>query len=94
MEFDSSFENFSPKAPKTNSPPFLRSENVVAIFTVLAILRRMRSTLGIEAMIEYMEKYLVMIEKRNPDFKLAVTRVLEVMNVEKMYRDVMAADEI
>ena len=93
MNFDNASGQHLPQVPKTDSPPFLSPDNVVAIYTVLAILRRMKLCLSIEAMLEYMDAYLSVLEKNNQDFKMTVTRVLEVLNVEKMYRDVIDADK-
>lgn len=37
---------------------FTNSANSIAIYTVLCILRRMKREVGLEAMLEYLDKYL------------------------------------
>lgn len=72
--------------------PFLTPRNVVAIYTVMHILLRMRRELGMEAMLEYMEAYLECIEKDNPKFRKTVKMVLSLMDLEKMYQDAMGSE--
>ncbi len=62
-------------------------DNPVAVYTVLCILRDMRSELGLEAMLEYMGEYLGAIERSNPELKGAVARAMTLVSVGKMYRD-------
>ena len=64
--------------------------NSIAVFTVLCILRSMRKELSLEAMLEYMEKYLVTVEKYNPQLKNAVRKVISTINIEKIYKDAMS----
>jgi len=45
------------------------SAHSIAVYTVLCILRGIKSQLGLEAMLEYMEGYLVTMEKNNPMLK-------------------------
>ena len=63
------------------------ANNTVAIYTVLTILMQMKTTLGLEAMLEYIGKYLSTIEKTHPDMKTAVARALGMMSIEKIYRE-------
>lgn len=68
---------------------FTSSTNSIAIYTVLCILRRMKEQLGLEAMLEYLDKYLATIETHNPQLKAAVEKAMGMMSVEKMYREAM-----
>ncbi len=68
---------------------FTSSTNSIAIYTVLCILRRMKQEVGLEAMLEYLDKYLGVIEANNPQLKHAVAKALGMMSVEKMYREAM-----
>ncbi len=68
---------------------FTNSANSIAIYTVLCILRRMKREVGLEAMLEYLDKYLGAIEAHNPRLKQAVAKALGMMSVEKMYREAM-----
>lgn len=68
---------------------FTSSANSIAIYTVLCILRRMKQEVGLEAMLEYLDKYLGTIEAHNPQLKQAVVKALGIMSVEKMYREAM-----
>lgn len=73
------------------TPLFLK--NTVAVYTVLAIIKRIKSTMGLEAMLEYIEHYQKTIERHNPEFGDAVKSALALTNVEKIYRE-MTKDEI
>lgn len=61
----------------------------IEVYTVLCVLRRMRHQLGLEAMLEYTEKYLETIEAGNPELKAAVAQAISLMSVAKMYRQAM-----
>ena len=76
-----------PRQPFQNI--FTTSVNSIAIYTVLCILRRMKREVGLEAMLEYLDKYLGTIEAHNPQLKSAVEKALGMMSVEKMYREAM-----
>jgi hypothetical protein len=68
---------------------FTNSANSIAIYTVLCILRRMKREIGLEAMLEYLDKYLETVETHNAQLKLAVEKALGIMSVGKMYKDAM-----
>ena len=75
-----------------NSSPGKFSEKRSALssvetFTVLSILRRMKETLGLEAMLEYLDIYLNDIEQNNPRIKMAVEQALARFNVAKIYKE-------
>ena len=65
------------------------STNSVAVYTVLCVLRCMKTQLCLEAMLEYMEEYLKIIEKHNPILKDAASRAMSRINIEKIYKDAM-----
>jgi len=73
------------RAPDIFSSP----DNIIAIYTVLSVLLKMRSVLGLEAMIDYIEKYLRSIEVYNPEMRQAVNSALKLINVKKIYDDAM-----
>ena len=77
----------TPRQPFPNI--FTSSANSIAIYTVLCILRRMKREVGLEAMLEYLDKYLETTETHNARLKLAVAKALWMMSVEKMYREAM-----
>ncbi len=84
----------SPSSPKLNSSQksslsFFSPNEVVVIYSVVSILFVMKKSLGLEAMLDYMKKFLNLIDQNNPSIKLAVAKALSLMNVEKMYRDAM-----
>ena len=88
----SGFKNSTNSFKKENPTPSNIS-NTVAIYTTISILFDMKNRLGLEAMLEYMEKYHSIIGKSNPDFNTAVRRALEIMSVEKMYKDAVEYDK-
>jgi len=63
------------------------AENTIAIYTVLRTLIKMKGVLGLEAMLEYIQKYLSMIESVNPELKCAVSKALDYIDVRKIYRN-------
>ena len=76
------------KNPTVKSTDTLFSpKNIIVVYTALSILLKMRSDLGLEAMLEYMGKYLSAIETHNPQMKCAVIKVLTLISVEKIYLD-------
>ena len=87
--------DFNSVNPANNSPipkvkistPLFNYDNTIAVYTVLTILLVMKRKLGLEAMLEYVERYLTTIERSNPKFRLAVSHALSLINVEKLYRD-------
>ena len=81
-------DEFKPK-PKMKSPSTQRMsfENCVAIYSAFTILSQMKNRLGLEAMLDYMDRYQSLISANNPEVKVAVERAVALMNVEKMYGD-------
>ena len=65
------------------------SANSIAVYTVLCILRSMRKQLCLEAMIEYMDEYLLTIEGSNPQLREAVSKALSMVSIKKIYKDAM-----
>ena len=63
------------------------NSKTIAIYTVLCVLRTMKECLGLEAMLEYLERYLRLIDSHNPQLKSAVQNGIARMSMEKMYRD-------
>ena len=81
--FKSEPNNLPPKFP----PLLVNSAQSIAIYTVLSILSQMKSELGLEAMLEYMDRYVATIGKYNPRLKGAVRKAVSLINVEKIYID-------
>lgn len=67
--------------------------NIVAVYTVLCVLMEMRARLGLEAMLDYLEKYLFIIGAHNPQMKSAVEQALQKISVQKIYQDIQVHDE-
>ena len=65
----------------------LSNGNIIAVYTILCILLKMRRTLGLEAMLDYVQAYQSIIESSNPDLKSAVKRAVQMVNVKKIYND-------
>lgn len=76
-------ENLPPKFP----PLLVNSAQAIAIYTVLSILTQMKNELGLEAMLEYMERYVAAIGRHNPRLKGAVRKAVSRINVQKIYVD-------
>ena len=86
MTIDDDFPE-DPYPPNPARPPFLSPDNIIAVYTTLVLLRRMRRQLGMEAMLEYMDAYLTMIEKTNPRLRKVVALILSSMNLDAMYKE-------
>ncbi len=84
---------FSEKLSQNLPNIFTAPNNSIAIYTVLSILLKMKEHLGLEAMLEYVRNYLKIINDHNPELKPAVTRALNLMNIEKIYKDAMKCKE-
>jgi hypothetical protein len=81
------------KSPPGKLPlPFLTQENLIIIYTMMAVIQKMRARLGLEAMLQYIDCYMAQIGQHNPCLKDAVEQVLQLIEVEKLYRD-MCVDE-
>ena len=72
-----------------NSPDsrFEYPHQSVSLYTTLRVLNAMKKEMGLEVMLEYLDKYLEMIEQHNPKLKMAVTKALSMLNVAKIYKD-------
>lgn len=73
---------------------FSHPANSVAIYTVLSVLLRMRERLGLEAMTEYIQFYLQIVEKNNPEIKMAVQKALTMVDVRRIYEDALNEDKM
>ena len=59
--------------------------NEITIYTVMKVLARMKEQLGLEAMLQYMERYSLFIEKQNPELKKTVRNAIVNLDVVNMY---------
>ncbi|MBU0468252.1 MAG: hypothetical protein KKD07_06460 [Candidatus Omnitrophica bacterium] len=59
--------------------------NEITIYTVMKVLARMKEYLGLEAMLQYMERYSMFIEKQNPELKKTVRKAIVNLDVVNMY---------
>jgi|CXWL01.1.fsa_nt_gi hypothetical protein len=76
--------------PETTPPfknPFFPPEHIVAFYTLLTVLTKMKKELGLEAMLEYMALYLKEIDSHNPKLAMAVAKTLELIPIEVFYHE-------
>lgn len=92
MDKHDEFKDLSPRQLSKSTTPLFAPQSTITIYTTLSILLVMKKNLGMEAMLEYMDQYLALIDKHNPKFKFAVRKALSYMNVEKMYKDAMQCE--
>lgn len=59
--------------------------NEITIYTVMKVLARMKDQLGLEAMLQYIERYSLFIEKQNPELKKTVRNAIVNLDVVNMY---------
>ncbi|MCA9394885.1 MAG: hypothetical protein KC900_11825 [Candidatus Omnitrophica bacterium] len=76
----------NPHHSPTNSPHKLRITDSIAVYTQLSILLRMRRELGLEAMLQYLEAYVQIVQRANPELKQAVDQALSMMSTKRIYR--------
>lgn len=60
------------------------------VYTILCVLRKMRNQLSLEAMLEYKDRYIDLIDQSNPKLKEAVEKVLSARKVEMIYKKAMS----
>ena len=82
-----------PQGHKEFNHTLFSPTNIIAIYTVLSILLKLRSHLGLEAMLEYIENYLRVLEANNPQMKYAVAKALEYIDVKKIYTEAFDENE-
>jgi hypothetical protein len=69
------------------------AEHTVAFYTFVSILLKMKKELGLEAMLEYMVKYLTMIDSHNPKVAVAVGKALNVLPVDLIFNELTKYDK-
>ena len=87
MDLHHPHEETPENSPKRLQKGIFSENSIIAIYTVLSILIKMQDELGLEAMLEYVNKYLRVIEKDNPQIKYAVSRALQLISLEKIYKE-------
>jgi hypothetical protein len=68
-------------------------EHAIAFYTFLSILLKMKQELGLEAMLEYMGKYLRTIDYHNPKVASAVGKALNVIPVDIIFKELTKYDK-
>ena len=66
---------------------FFPPQHIVAFYTLLTVLIKMKKELGLEAMLEYMAMYLNEIDSHNPKLSIAVAKTLETIPIEVFYHE-------
>jgi len=82
-------QGYSKKETEGKASLFDSPVNTLAVYTILKMLIKMRSHLGLEAMLCYIEKYLAILEENNPEVRTAVLKALSFVSVEKIYLEAM-----
>ena len=83
----------SPSRKEPNQESQLAVHNTIAVYTVLSILVKMKNSLGLEAMLEYIQLYLDSIEKNNPRIKHAASLAIKLISVEKIYNEAVHCEK-
>lgn len=76
----------NPRRSPSNSPHKPKITDSIAVYTQLSILLKMRQELGLEAMLQYLEAYVRIIARGNPELKRAVDKALTLMSTKRIYR--------
>jgi hypothetical protein len=94
MKIKDEFEDKrSEKEKLIPSPNQLPHQNhLVVLFTGTAILLKMKQTLGMEAMLEYMESFFIEYEQQHPLVQTAVLRMMNQVSVQTLYKEAMGRE--
>ena len=87
MESDEQFGFKPPKSPKKFPRMLYNPDNSAAVYTALCILQSMKTQLCLEAMFEYMDVYMTLVERHNPTLRDAVLMAISEVGIEKMYKE-------
>ena len=92
-EFDGKDSVPSGKENLTPSPNnYPHRDHLVILFTGTAILLKMKQTLGMEAMLEYMEEFFREYEQKCPLVRAAVMRMMNQVSVQTLYKEAMGRE--
>jgi hypothetical protein len=89
MQSNEQFNFESPKSPKKFPQMLTDPAHSIAVYTILCVLRGMKTQLCLEAMLEYMDEYLQTVEKHNPKLKNAVSVAMSRVSIKQIYKDAM-----
>ena len=92
MNPSESFNKGPDKSLRINAMLFPQ-EHMVAFYTFLSILLKMKQELGLEAMLEYMGKYLLMIDSHNPKITAAVGKALKLIPADVIFKELNNHDQ-
>jgi hypothetical protein len=57
----------------------------LAIYIIMRVLNQLRTQMGLEAMLEYLSKYIAKSDIRHKDFKAAFSIAMKTKNLQKIY---------
>lgn len=68
-------------------------QKAISVYTVLILLRNMRSSLGLEAMSEFLDAYTAAVERLNPELRSEVKEALCDRALYNLYEAVMSHEK-
>ncbi|MBF0522846.1 MAG: hypothetical protein HQL24_07320 [Candidatus Omnitrophica bacterium] len=74
--FDDEIQNPPKPVPFSD----VEKERFITVYTIFSFLMKIKTHLGLEAMLEYVEGYMKEIEESCPEMKNAVTQAMGMMN--------------
>jgi hypothetical protein len=78
--------NNSFDAPRLKPTPNLQApKELITVLTVLVVLMKMRRYLGLEVMLEFIEKYLLLVSQKNSHVYKAVDKRLGLDEIKRMF---------
>lgn len=84
---DNGLDSFAPEITTPHHTAGFLKEHGTVFYIILKVLLRMKNRLGMEAMLEYMASYAQSIEEHNSHLRSAVEEAVELISVEKLYRE-------
>ncbi len=78
---------------KINGKIILPSHSTIVIYAALRILNQMKKSLGIEAMLEYLDCSLDYIAKTSPGLRDATEEALKIISVEDIYKEILGNEK-
>ena len=65
---------------------FTKTE-LIAVYTMMRVLKKMRKELGLEACIEYIDKFIAIIGKDSSNLNKAVEYILRNIDIKNIYQE-------
>jgi hypothetical protein len=87
--FQKGFEDLPASQKTRHGNNLFAASELATIYIALRILKEMKDTLGLEAMLDYIERYLVATQQSCYELKQVCDGIIGRIDIEKIYREIM-----